>query len=95
MIINLSPLFEAHIHAVVRGDVVIMNGVSFDFSPLPLEGILPRHAINSDYFGGDVYRHANGEIELTLRSPASPESSEAAMFPKPIYIQEGTVEFPK
>ncbi len=53
------------------GDVLTLNGENFDFSPLLEGATLPREAILSDWFPGDVSR-AGGILSLTVRLPHGP-----------------------
>lgn len=80
---------------VKQGDALIVNGVTYDFSPLPEGATLPAEAIDSDLFSGPVER-INGEIVLTLTLPHGPNPSHAVAFPQPINVTaDGPVELPR
>lgn len=95
MIIKLSPVrLDETLEAAIAGDVVNVNGQSFDFTQLPEGATLPAEAINSDYFIGPVER-INGELHITLRLPHGPNPPQAVAFPQPIYVTEdGPVQLP-
>ncbi|AXQ49222.1 hypothetical protein ACLPJF_07635 [Pseudomonas vlassakiae] len=76
------------------GDVLTLNGENFDFSPLLEGATLPREAILSDWFPGDVSR-AGGILSLTVRLPHGPYAPEETRFPEPITIEvDGVVKLP-
>ena len=88
MIINLSPSFGAAPIAVTKvGDLLEINGASFDFSSLPEGAELEEatvEAIPGGYFTGPV-RRVNGDLSLTMILPyASENPSPAVAFPSPI-----------
>ncbi|MEC6486209.1 hypothetical protein VXS82_22890, partial [Pseudomonas aeruginosa] len=61
MIITLSPYValpgsDEHLMLSRTGDVLTVNGQSFDFTPLPEGGELPAEAIGSEWFAGPVVR---------------------------------------
>lgn len=96
MKINLSPIrsdLPAPILKLV-GDVLIIDGESFDFGPMVNGDRLPFGAVKSVMFVGDVTK-TNGEVELTLLLPhgANPPSNMA--FPQPITMKgDGPVPLP-
>lgn len=80
---------------VKQGEVLVVNGIEFDFSAVLEGATLPADAIDSDLFSGDVER-INGELVLTLTLPHGPNPSQAVAFPQPIaVINDGTVELPR
>ena len=95
MRINLSPVrLDEQLLLDVEGDVIMANGEEFDFSPLPDGATLPRPAILSDWFTGDVSR-IDGELHLTIRLPWGANAPEETRFPVPIVVAEdGSVELP-
>jgi len=95
MIIKLSPVRMDETLAVSRaGDVLTVNGETFDFSQLPEGAALPRQAIASDHFAGPVER-INGELHLILRLPHGHNPSQSVAFPQPITIAvDGPVALP-
>lgn len=86
MKIFLSPQRRDDTLSVVRrGDLLIVNDEPFDFPAVEEGDILPRSAIESDWFVGDVTR-VNGELELTLILPNPANFSQAQAFPVPLTI---------
>ncbi|HEJ4559488.1 hypothetical protein [Pseudomonas aeruginosa] len=100
MLITLSPYLplpesDEHLSLSRTGDVLTVNGQSFDFTPLPEGGELPAEAIGSEWFAGPVLRRA-GRLELILRFPLAIDASAAARFPEPLLIEaDGPVELPR
>ena len=96
MKINFSPqVREDTISITKTGDALTINDVAYDFAQLPDGATLPRDAVDCEYIASDVTR-VNGEIELTLLLPITPQASEAARFPQPIIVTEnGEVELPQ
>lgn len=95
MIIDLSPVrSDSQISVAVNGDSLSINGEAFDFSPLQDGDTLPRSAIDSPWFAGDVKR-VDGVLHVTLMFPHGSYADEAARFPVPItVIQDGPVTLP-
>ena len=86
MKIFLSPQRRDDTLSVVRrGGLLIVNDEPFDFPAVEEGDILPRSAIESDWFAGDVTR-VNGELELTLILPNPANFSQAQAFPVPLTI---------
>ncbi|HBO2705579.1 hypothetical protein [Pseudomonas aeruginosa] len=100
MIIKLSPFAplpgsDERLSLSRAGDVLTVNGVEFDFTPLPEGGELPSDAIESEWFEGPVLRRS-GRLELTLRLPLPVDASAAARFPEPLLVEaDGPVELPQ
>ena len=100
MIIKLSPYAplpgsDERLSLSRDGDVLIVNGQAFDFTPLSEGGELPAEAIGSEWFAGPVLRRA-GQLELILRFPLADDASAAARFPEPLMIEaDGPVELPR
>lgn len=98
MIINFSPVFTDVIlplSAEVSGSTIVINGETFDFSPLEKGQILPVRAIKSEYFLGPVVRHDDDQLEVTLRLPHPSNASENMRFPQPVTVNKGKVPFPE
>ena len=95
MKIFLSPQRRDDTLSVVRrGDLLVVNDEPFDFSAVEEGDILPRSAIESEWFAGDVTR-VNGELELTLILPNPSNFSPAQAFPVPITVtKNGLVVLP-
>lgn len=81
MIIKLSPI-RSDLALSVRkdGDVLVINGVSFDFSRLPDGATLPALAVGSDTVLDPVER-VNGDLTITLMLPHAADAGESARFP--------------
>ena len=96
MKIFLSPQRRDDTLSVVRrGDLLVVNDEPFDLSAVEEGDILPRSAIESEWFAGDVTR-VNGELELTLILPNPANFIQAQAFPVPItVIKNGPVELPR
>lgn len=95
MKINLSPQRRDDTLTVTKqGDVFTINGVKYDFNPLPDGGTLPKEAVGCEWIVSNVNR-VNGELEFTLILPNGANASEAARFPQPIINPEdGELELP-
>ena len=86
MKIFLSPQRRDDTLSVVRrGDLLVVNDELFDFSAVEEGDLLPRSAIASEWFAGDVTR-VNGELEMTLILPNPANFSQAQAFPVPLTI---------
>lgn len=84
MIIKLSPVRSDDALKLERaGDILIVNGVEFDFTPLPDGATLPAAAIDSPFFSGPVSR-VDGEIECVIMLPHGANAAQSVMFPNPI-----------
>lgn len=96
MIINLSPVRMDETLMVDReGDVLMVNGESFDFGPLLEGATLPASAIDSRWFTGQVDR-VDGELHLTMILPHGANAPDEARFPKPIILpDDGPVDLPE
>ena len=76
------------------GDTLSVDGEVFDFSRVEEGDVLPRDAIRSEWFAGDVTR-INGELQLALILPNPWNYSQAQAFPVPISVtKNGLVELP-
>lgn len=95
MHITLSPVrMDESLTASREGDVLILNGEYFDFSPLTEGATLPAEAIDSEWIAGPVSR-IDGVLHLTLRLPHGPNPSQAEAFPEPIHVTEdGPIQLP-
>lgn len=96
MKIILSPQRRDDTLEVIKnGDVLTVNGEDFDFSPIGEGDTLPRQAIYSMWFAGDVDR-VNGELTLTLLFPNPWNYSHEQAFPVPLEnVPDGPVAFPQ
>ena len=95
MIIKLSPQRRDDTIDVVKAGVVfIVNGESFDFSPMTEGATLPRSAITSEWFADDVQLQ-DGQLCVTLLLPLPENFSQAQAFPAPLVdVPDGPVAFP-
>lgn len=97
MIINLTPQrLDEQLSASLAGDVLTLNGQSFDFSRLPEGASLPADAVDSPWFErpGKIER-ISGELRLTLILPNGPSPSAETAFPSPIHVTEdGPIALP-
>lgn len=96
MLIKFSPVrMDVDFQVSKFGDVLTINGQNFDFTQLPNGGVLPKEAIDSIWFAGDVTRVA-GVIELTLILPHGQNPSNSVAFPEPIRVtKDGEINVPK
>lgn len=95
MLINLSPIrMDETLILEKKGDVLIINGEEFDFSPLLEGATLPASSVSSAWVSGDLER-AGGEISLNLTLPHGPNAPEETRFPVPIkVIVDGPISLP-
>ena len=77
------------------GDVLTINGVSYDFGPLLDGQTLPGAAVDCPRITGDV-RREGGQLHITLLIPHGPDASESARFPAPLINPlDGPLELPQ
>lgn len=99
MLIKLQPRFtddpEDRIAVSVAGDVVTINEVDYDFTPLEVGASIPADAVDPDRFWDQVARDSTGALVMTLWFPHAFEASHDARFPQPITVSEdGPVTLP-
>lgn len=101
MLITFSPMRGDGALTLHRAaDVLTINGVAYDFGPLPEGAILPRDAVNCDWLASDVTR-VGGALHFTLilphgpiPYPAPPEAA-AVTHPAAIHVMtDGPVDLP-
>lgn len=81
--------------AVKSGDVLTLNSVRFDLSPIGEGDTLPFDAIHSQWLPGNIER-LNGELTLTMLFPNPSNYSQAQAFPSPLLnVPDGVVVFPE
>lgn len=79
---------------VKRGDVLLIDGEVFDFSPIQDGDLLPQDAIRSQWVAGDVSR-INGVLLVTLKLPNPWNYSPEQAFPESLFMaSNGTVPLP-
>lgn len=95
MIINLMPQGREDLLEVTKhGEVLTVNGVDFDLSPIGEGDTLPVTAIDSHWFLDKVERN-RGVLELTLLLPIPWNYSQEQAFPVPLVdVPDGRVIFP-
>lgn len=76
------------------GDVLVVNGEVFDFSPIGEGDTLPASAISSEWFAGDMDR-IDGQLVVRLWLPNPWNYSPEQAFPAPLAdVPDGLVAFP-
>jgi hypothetical protein len=95
MIIKLSPQRRDDTLEVVKaGNILTINGEDCDLTPMLEGSTLPRGAIGSLWFDGDVAM-SNGELTLTLLLPLPSNYSPEQAFPADLVaVPDGAVVFP-
>ena len=94
--INLSPVRSDDTAPVlsVNGASITINSQEFDFGFLNAGDTLPKSAIMSEHFCGDVSRTGD-TVEVTIRLPHGPDAPESIRFPQPILVeQDGPITLP-
>lgn len=94
MQISFSPQRrDDAIIASKAGDILTINGESFDFSSIPDGATIPD--VPCEFITGPVER-ISGEIHLTLILPHGRNPSQAVAFPEPITATEdGPIAIPQ
>jgi hypothetical protein len=95
MKIILSPQRRDDTLLVIkRGEVLSINGEEFDLSPIKEGDTLPREAISSEWFAGNIER-VNGVLTVELFLPNPWNYSPEQAFPVDLVnVQDGSVLFP-
>ena len=95
MLITLTPVrLDTPLSLHRSGDVLTINGVTYDFGPLPEGAILPRAAVDCDWLASDVTR-TGGQIRLTLILPHGTDAPAARRAPAPLNLTvDGPVALP-
>jgi hypothetical protein len=95
MILTFNPVrMDITLDASVSGNVLTLNGVALDFSPLPAGATLPCTAIVNPWIAGDVARAMDGTLTVPLILPHGANAPEETRFPEPITINSGAVPLP-
>lgn len=80
--------------ATINNDIITIDGIDYDFSPLPEGATLPQSAVDCPWLASDVER-INGEIHLTLLLPHGANAPESTRFPAPITVTtDGPIDLP-
>ncbi|QBX34582.1 hypothetical protein E4191_07560 [Paracoccus liaowanqingii] len=94
MRISFSPVrMDKLLQVEVSGDVLTVNGIDYDFSPLQEGDVMPAETVGCEWLVSDVTR-MEGHVSLTLILPHGTGASEAARFPQPIIATDGPVPLP-
>ncbi|QYW06484.1 putative tail fiber protein [Pseudomonas phage UAntarctica] len=99
MKITLHPLLsDEKIEALVKGDVLTLCGVEYDFGPLKEGKYLPGSAVGAAMVVNayNVTR-VNGEINIALHLPVStgtPDAIKNPPEPMVLQVKKGKVPFP-
>ncbi|WP_417726665.1 hypothetical protein [Roseovarius sp.] len=95
MQITLIPQRRDEVLTLGRtGDMLVINGEAFDFSPLPDGATLPREAIASNWFAGPVER-IGGVLHLSLVVPFGASAPPQTVDPAPLTLTaDGPVALP-
>lgn len=95
MLITLTPMRRDDRLTLHRaGDLLTLNGDSYDFSPVPEGAVLPRDAVDCDWLASDVTRK-DGHLLLTLILPHGVDAPSETLFPQPILLEtDGPVALP-
>jgi hypothetical protein len=82
MLINLVPVrMDQMLQAEVKGEALILNGATVDFSGLAEGAVAEAASFGCDWLIGDVLRE-KGEVILTLILPHGADAPEETRFPK-------------
>lgn len=95
MYISFSPVrSDRQISLERQGDMLLIDGEAFDFSPLPEGGTLPCEAVRSDVIVSDVQRQ-DGNLHLSVILPHRADAPREVLFPKGIIVAEdGLITLP-
>lgn len=95
MIIKLTSVrSDETLNVSVSGDSLFINGQGFDFSQMGEGDTLPRNAVKSPWFDGDVER-VSGQLIVTLLLPIPSNYSPEQAFPfDMVGVPDGLVIFP-
>lgn len=84
MQIILSPQRrDTRLNLARQGDILRVNGETFDFGPVREGAVLPAAAVQSDWFAGEITRQG-GELILQIFLPHGPHAPQETLFPAPI-----------
>lgn len=75
------PVTPPRLPVIIKtGDILTVNGASFDFSNLPDGGEMSAEDVPCDWIVGSV-RRVSGDLRVTLLLPVGPTPSAAVAFP--------------
>ena len=91
----LMHRMESELSASVDGDVLVLNGVSFDFSVLQDGDLLPKEAISSRWIGPGGVERIGGEVSVHLIVPYGRNAPEETYDPPAtLEVSDGPVPLP-
>lgn len=95
MLIRLSPQRRDDVLTVAKaGDVLTINGESFDFSSLPNWATIPPGEVPCEWIIGPVDR-VDGQLQVTLILPHGPDPETWQGWPDPIAdVADGDLDLP-
>lgn len=95
MIISLYPQRRDDTMTLARsGDILTINGTSYDFSGVTDGMLLPREVIDCEFIAGDVKREG-GVLSVPLILPHGPNPPEHVAYPDAISVTtDGPVALP-
>lgn len=89
---NLIPVrSDDHLSAEVMGEVLTLNGTSFDLSGVSAASPL---IVSSQWIVGEVTRDEVGNIALSLILPHGPNAPDETRFPEMIEAEDGALPLP-
>lgn len=96
MIFNFSPIrMDEVLKVSILGDSITLNGETFDFSPLEAGDTLPKEAIASKWFCGDVFKDDSGVLNISLLLPHGGNAPKETRYPNRLVVDEdGEVVLP-
>lgn len=84
MIIKLvSTRADAPLEIIKMGEVLTINGVDFDFGPLPDGATLPAQAVGCKWINDPVER-VKGNLLITITMPVGPYGGRLSWYPSDI-----------
>ena len=85
---------EEELEIIASGDVLIINGESFDFSDLSEGGKLPLESMDSDRFAGPAAR-IDGVLHINLILPHGAKAPPETSFPAVVTVsKDGPIDLP-
>ena len=92
---NLSPQRRDDRLSLARhGDILTINGETFDFGPVQEGAVLPAAAVQSDWFAGDITRQGS-ELVFHLFLPHGVRAPHETLFPEVLTVSgNGPIPLP-
>lgn len=99
MKIKLSPIRIGGAELVIdklSENILIVNGIRYDFSPMKEGDELPISAISGEVFVDFPVRFINGELEVTMQFPLPANYSPEQAYPADLVnVPDGSVALPQ